>query len=51
MEGALNFRAYTMGFREIGSHIDEEGGTELYFERRLNHWPNEWTATTEKCIR
>jgi RimJ/RimL family protein N-acetyltransferase len=27
--------ANSMGFREIGSHIDEEDGLELYFELRL----------------
>jgi RimJ/RimL family protein N-acetyltransferase len=34
--------ARSMGFREIGSHIDEENGLELYFERRLERWPDEW---------
>ncbi|WP_163337304.1 GNAT family N-acetyltransferase [Desulfopila sp. IMCC35008] len=34
--------AHSMGFKEIGSHIDEEDGLELYFERRLDHWPKEW---------
>lgn len=27
--------ANSMGFKEIGSHIDDEDGLELYFERRL----------------
>ena len=36
--------ARSMGFREIGSHIDEEDGLELYFERRLRYWPGEWTS-------
>lgn len=36
--------AHSMGFREIGSHIDEEDGLELYFERRLSHWPKEWSV-------
>ena len=36
--------ALSMGFREIGSHIDEEDGLELYFERRLGSWPSEWTS-------
>lgn len=36
--------ARSMGFREIGSHMDEEDGLELYFERRLKSWPDEWTA-------
>lgn len=36
--------ARSMGFREIGSHIDDEDGLELYFERRLRHWPDEWTS-------
>jgi len=35
---------HSMGFREIGSHIDEEDGLELYFERRLTHWPEEWST-------
>lgn len=34
--------AHSMGFSKIGSHIDEEDGLELYFERRLVHWPDEW---------
>jgi [ribosomal protein S5]-alanine N-acetyltransferase len=34
--------AHSMGFKEIGSHIDDEDGLELYFERRLEHWPEEW---------
>jgi [ribosomal protein S5]-alanine N-acetyltransferase len=34
--------ARSMGFVEIGSHIDEEDGVELYFQRRLDHWPDEW---------
>ena len=37
--------AHSMGFKEIGSHIDEEDGVELYFERRLDRWPVEWAAT------
>jgi hypothetical protein len=34
--------ARSMGFREIGSHIDEEDGLELILERRLDRWPDEW---------
>ncbi len=34
--------ARSMGFSEGGSHIDEEDGLELYFERRLDRWPDEW---------
>jgi ribosomal-protein-alanine N-acetyltransferase len=34
--------ARSMGFREVGSHLDEEDGIELYFERRLDRWPDEW---------
>lgn len=34
--------AHSMGFREVGSHVDEEDGVELYFERRLDRWPEEW---------
>lgn len=36
--------AHSMGFRKIGSHIDEEDGLELYFERRLVSWPDEWNV-------
>lgn len=36
--------ARSMGFRETGSHIDDEDGPELYFERRLRCWPAEWTS-------
>ncbi len=36
--------ARSMGFRETGSHIDEEDGLELYFERRLACWPGEWAS-------
>ena len=34
--------AHSMGFREVGSHVDEEDGIELYFVRRLDCWPEEW---------
>jgi ribosomal-protein-alanine N-acetyltransferase len=34
--------AHSMGFSEVGSHMDEEDGLELYFERRLDRWPDEW---------
>ena len=34
--------AHSMGFSEVGSHIDKEDGLELYFERRLDRWPDEW---------
>ena len=34
--------ARSIGFREIGWHIDQEDGIELYFERRLDRWPDEW---------
>ena len=36
--------AHSMGFREIGSHFDEEDGVELYFGRRFSHWPEEWSV-------
>ena len=36
--------ARSLGFREIGSHIDEAHGLELYFERRLDRWPNDWAS-------
>ncbi len=38
--------AHSMGFREISSHIDEEDGLELIFERRLDRWPDEWALAT-----
>jgi len=38
--------ARSMGFREISSHIDEEDGLELIFERRLDRWPDEWAWAT-----
>jgi ribosomal-protein-alanine N-acetyltransferase len=34
--------AHSMGFSQVGSHIDEEDGLELRFERRLDRWPDEW---------
>jgi RimJ/RimL family protein N-acetyltransferase len=34
--------AHSLGFNEIGSHIDEADGIELYFERRFKRWPVEW---------
>jgi len=34
--------ARSMGFKEMGSHIDEEDGIELYFVRRLKCWPDDW---------
>jgi ribosomal-protein-alanine N-acetyltransferase len=34
--------AHSMGFSQVGSHIDEEDGLESYFERRLDRWPDEW---------
>jgi RimJ/RimL family protein N-acetyltransferase len=34
--------ARSMGFTEVGSHVDEEDGIELYFRRRLDRWPDEW---------
>ena len=34
--------ARSMGFIEIGSHVDEVDGLELYFERRLAFWPDDW---------
>ena len=34
--------AHSLGFSEVGSHIDKEDGLELYFERRLDRWPEEW---------
>ena len=35
--------AISMGFQEVGSIVDEEDGTELYFLRRLDGWPPDWT--------
>jgi len=34
--------ARSLGFTEVGSHIDEEDGLELYFTRRLSGWPQDW---------
>ncbi len=34
--------AISMGFQEVGSKVDEEDGTELYFLRRLGSWPPDW---------
>lgn len=42
--GASLAMARSMGFQEIGSHIDDKDGLELYFERRFTHWPSEWNA-------
>ncbi|WP_228721393.1 GNAT family N-acetyltransferase [Desulfosediminicola ganghwensis] len=36
--------ARSLGFSEIGAHVDEEDGLELYFERRISHWPEEWRS-------
>jgi RimJ/RimL family protein N-acetyltransferase len=36
--------ARSMGFREVGSHIDEEDGLELILERRLDRWPDDWAS-------
>ena len=38
--------ARSLGFREAGSHIDQEDGLELYFARRLDRWPDEWASAT-----
>ena len=34
--------ARSLGFREVGAHIDAEDGLELYLTRRLDRWPDEW---------
>lgn len=34
--------ARSLGFLEIGAHIDDEDRLELYFERRISRWPEEW---------
>lgn len=37
---------HSMGFSDTGLHIDKgDRGIELYFERRLDHWPDEWAST------
>ena len=36
--------ARSLGFSEIGSHIDDEDGLELYFQRRIGRWPEEWRS-------
>ena len=38
--------ARSLGFRQVGSHIDEQDGLELYLTRRLDRWPEEWTWAT-----
>ena len=38
--------ARSLGFREVGSHMDKEDGLELYFARRLDRWPDEWAPAT-----
>ena len=38
--------ARSLGFREVGSHMDAEDGLELYFTRRLDHWPDKWAWAT-----
>ena len=38
--------ARSLGFREVGSHIDEEDGLELILARRLERWPDEWASAT-----
>ena len=38
--------ARSLGFQEVGSHVDEEDGLELYFALRLDRWPDEWTPAT-----
>ena len=38
--------ARSLGFREAGSHIDEEDGLELYLTRQLDCWPDEWAPAT-----
>ncbi|MBN1934241.1 MAG: GNAT family N-acetyltransferase [Anaerolineae bacterium] len=38
--------ARSLGFREIGSHIDPEDGIESYLERRIDRWPEEWKSAT-----
>jgi ribosomal-protein-alanine N-acetyltransferase len=38
--------AHSLGFSEIGSHIDLEDGLELYLARRLVSWPDEWAWAT-----
>ena len=38
--------ARALGFREAGSHMDQEDGLELYFARRLDCWPDEWASAT-----
>ncbi len=35
--------ASSLRTEEIGSHIDDEDGLELYFQRRFKSWPVEWT--------
>jgi len=34
--------ARSLAFTEIGSHMDDEDGLELYFSRHLTAWPSHW---------
>lgn len=36
--------AHALGFCETGSHMDDEDGLELYFQRQIKGWPNEWKS-------
>ncbi|NKB69783.1 MAG: GNAT family N-acetyltransferase [Candidatus Latescibacteria bacterium] len=38
--------ASSMGFSDTGLYIDKgDRGIHFYFERRLDHWPDEWAST------
>jgi RimJ/RimL family protein N-acetyltransferase len=39
---ASNAMAKSLGFVECGSHMDEEDGLEIIFNRRFEAWPAEW---------
>ena len=36
--------AQSLGFSEVGAHIDEEDGLELYYKRRISRWPEQWRS-------
>jgi RimJ/RimL family protein N-acetyltransferase len=39
---ASNAMAKSLGFVECGSHMDEEDGLEIIFNRRFETWPVDW---------
>lgn len=37
----------SLGFQQIGSHVDPRDGLELYLERRITAWPDDWKLAHE----